>query len=196
MGLVEDGLLPEDVREADDSTGANDGTGNRAAAIGQWSNWLLHIGEVGVSPKASVVDADGAVDAGVKLVLVVGIVCGATIVVGRCGEVGGCRKAGEQCSGGRIEWRSNDVVGKLLAEVDPADDGRGGRVVDVRDAGKDALALIDRGDRRDDGTADEGLDALVVAEEEEVIVQDRRTERGAVEVATVLGLAWVGRGGG
>ena len=65
----------------------------------------------------------------------------------------------------------------------------GGGVVDFGDAGEDALALVERGDGGDDGAADELLDALVVAEEEEAVVEDGRAEGGAVEVAAVLGLA-------
>ena len=45
-----------------------------------------------------------------------------------------------------------------------------GGVVDLGHAGEDALALIEGGDGGDDGAADEGLDALVVAEEEELVM--------------------------
>ena len=76
-----------------------------------------------------------------------------------------------------------------------AGDGGGGGVVDLADAGEDALALGEGGDGGDDGAADfELLDALVVGEEEELSMDDGTAEGGAVEIAAVLGLA--GSGGG
>ena len=55
VGLVEDSLLAEDMGETDHSTGADDRAGNRSAALGERRDWLLNVGEVGVTGKASVV---------------------------------------------------------------------------------------------------------------------------------------------
>ena len=114
--LIEDGLLSEDVREAHDVAAADDSSDGGAAAIGQRGDRLLDVGEVGVAAEGSVVNAEGAVDADVELVLVVGVVGGASVVVG--GEARSDYRRGEsreQCDGGGVEGRGDDVVEELLA---------------------------------------------------------------------------------
>jgi hypothetical protein len=75
------------------------------------------VGEVGIAPETPVVRTDGAVDADVKLVLVVGVVGGARVVVGGGREICGSGEAGEQGLGGGVKRRAYDVVGELLADV-------------------------------------------------------------------------------
>ena len=114
-------------------------------------------------------EAESPVYAEVELVLVVGVVGGAGVVVGGSG-FGGEREAVQQGDGGWVERSGDDVVGELGADVFAGDDSGGGGVVDLGDTGEDAVALVEGGDGGDDGAAYEGLDALVVAEEEQLVV--------------------------
>ena len=66
-------------------------------------------------------------------------------------------------------------------------------IVDFGDAGEDALALIERGDGGDAGDADQLADALIIAEEEEAIMQDGAAEGRAIEIAPVFRLGAGGR---
>ncbi len=75
-----------------------------------------------------------------------------------------------------------------MADVAAAGEGCGGRV--VNSGGTEvAGALGDGWNRRDSCGADELLDALVVAEEEEAVFEEGEPDRPAVDVATVFGLA-------
>ena len=92
-----------------------------AAAVGEEGDGLLDLAVVGVAAEGAVAMAEGAVDAEVELVLVVGVVGGAGVVVGGGGEVGGCGEAGEQGFGGGIEAGGVDgVVGELVCGRDSA----------------------------------------------------------------------------
>jgi hypothetical protein len=194
VGLVGDCLLAEDAGKSRDSACTEGGAGDGSAAVGEWGYGFFDFVVVGVTAKEAVAVGEDAVDADVELVLVVGVVGGAGVVIGCCGEVGGCGEAIEKGYGGGVEWGVDCVVGELLADEFAVYDLGGGGVVDVRDAGEDALALVEGRDGGDAGDADVLLDALVVAEEEEAVVDDGCAERCAVEVAAVLGLA--GGGGG
>ncbi len=166
--------------------------GDGAGAIGQRRYGLLHVGEVGVAAEGAVALAQDAVEAEVELVLVVGVVAGACVVVG-CAAGRRRGEAAEQSERGGVEAGGYGVAGELSPDELAADIGGGRGIVDLADAGKDALTLRQCGDGRDKRTPDERLDALVVAEEEQPVAQDGRAERGSVEVAAVLG---AGRGCG
>ena len=77
VGLVEDGLLAEDVGEAGDATGAEDRAADEAAAVGERGDGLFDFVVEGVAAEGAVAGAEGAVDADVELALVVGVVGGA-----------------------------------------------------------------------------------------------------------------------
>ena len=93
--LVEDGLLAEDVGEADDSAGAEDGAGDGSAAVGERRDGLLDVVEVGVAGEGVVAGSKDSVEADVELILVVGVVGGAGVVICR-GGVGRGGEAGEE----------------------------------------------------------------------------------------------------
>ena len=195
VGFVDDGLLAEDVGEADDGSGADDGAGDGSAAVGKGGDGLFDVGEVGVTAEGAVVHAEGDVYAGVELILMVDIVGGAGVVVGGGGEVGGGRESGEESYGGGVEGGVDGVVREFGANIDAVDYCGGGGVVDFGDAGEDSLALVKSRDGGDQGAADVGLDALVVAEEEDLVVDDGQADGATVEVAAVLGFTG-GWGGG
>src|SRR6185369_4000043 len=66
------------------------------------------------------------------------------------------------------------------------DRGRG--IEDLRDAGEDSISLINRGNRRDAGDADQLPNSLVVTKKEKPIVKDGSTEGRAKEIAAILRL--------
>ena len=144
------------------------------------------------------------IDAEVELVLVVGVVRGAGVVVGCLGIVGGQREAIEQSDrrGVALHLRAVDgVVGELGAQGFAAGNGGGVWVVDLRDArevvlsGNCRAALGECGNGRGNRLADELLDALVIAKDEQAVMQDRATQRRSVEIAAILRLARNGGGG-
>ena len=134
-----------------------------------------------------VADAARSVDTNVKLILMVRVVCSTAVVVSGV-AVGGQWKARQEGLSCGIERYVDDIPGKLLPHILSIDDGRCGGIVNMRNTAEDAIAFIDRRDRRGQGAADELLDPLVVAKKEEAIVKDRRTERSAVEIAAILRL--------
>ncbi len=89
--------------------------------------------------------AEGAVDARVELALMVGVVGCARVVVGGSSEIGGSGETRQQRACGGIELRVNCVVRKFLPHVNAAYHRSGSRIEDFRNAGENALALIQCG---------------------------------------------------
>ena len=83
VGFVEHELLTENVGKPRDVVGAENGTGDGAGAVGKRSNRLLDFVVVAVAGEGAVVFTASTVNAEVDLVLVVVVVGGAGVVVGR-----------------------------------------------------------------------------------------------------------------
>src|SRR6516225_9029230 len=193
VSLVSYGLLPQDIRQACDPTGANNRAGDRSASIGQWRNRLLNLVVVRVTSESQIMIALRTVDSEVKLVLVVDVVCGARVVVGFGCQIGRGRKAGHQRLGRGIEWNIDDVVGELLSDRHAIHNGGRGRVIDVRYPCEDALTFVHRWNGRYPRDPDKLLDPLIRPEEEKVVGDDRAPDGAAVEVSAILRLCRVNR---
>ena len=140
---------------------------------------------------------DPLIDARIELILVVGLVCGPAIVVGRPRR-GGLRIPLEQRQRHGIEAVGRDGAVRERCAREPAapvGHGRAG-IVNNRHAagdrlGEDSLSLQQRRHRRDHGPADALPLTLVIDEEERPVA----TERAAQDAAELVP-AEVGLGGG
>ncbi len=83
MRLVEDRLLPQHMRQPRIIERSQHRSRDQPAAIRQRRHRLLHLAVIRIAPERAVVRSQRAIDAHVKLVLVVGIVRGARVVIRR-----------------------------------------------------------------------------------------------------------------
>src|ERR1035437_187286 len=115
--FIEDGLLPEHVGKTRNASRPDHCAGYGSAAIGKRSNWLLHVLEVRIPAECPITAFECAIDPHVELILKVGIVGRSRVVVSGCRQIGGGRKARQQCLCRRIERRIDDVLSKLLTHI-------------------------------------------------------------------------------
>ena len=139
---------------------------------GSGSDGLFDIGESRSSgQRHGLWAAEGAVEAEIELVLVVGVVGGAGVVVGGTGLWWGCgkraRRATAAGSSGVVMTSLRNSVRMTACRRLVTVELRGCRFWTT--IGEDALALGKGGDGGEDGAADELLDALVVGEVEEFL---------------------------
>ena len=81
--LVKTACCPSHIGQSVNTAGSDDRTRDEAAAVGQRSNRLLHFVVIGVASKCAVPRLVGAVDAQVELALMICVVRGARVIVGR-----------------------------------------------------------------------------------------------------------------
>ena len=132
VGFVDNGLLPQNVCQACHAARPKHRPRDGAATFRQGRDRLLHIAEIGVTCKGSVMTSSCAVHAEVELILMIGIIASPRVIICLTRQVGGNRKTRQQRLGHGIERHIDDIVWKLSSCRDAIDHGRRVRIKDMR----------------------------------------------------------------
>src|SRR6266851_1346955 len=179
MCLVEDSLLAQHIRQPHNTTRPQNRATNQPTSIRQRRHRQFHVVTVAITPKGSVASAVSPIHANVKLVQMIGIVRSLRVVIRRS-RIGRRRKACQQSLRSRIKRYVDHVVRKLLANELSTYSLRRRRIEDLRNTGKNTLSLRHRWDSRDARHPNPLLPALVVAKEEELVMNDRSAKRSPI----------------